>query len=179
MVNRLRVSRRRTALPLYRWGVFALAGSVAGFLILIGMRVQVGSQPSLAPLLTATGATEEELTVWVLFQRLDCVTSRWKIEGWGEAAASDRIRVVAWALDSPEGWPPDMDPVERLDVPFEVRAGPAPILSRALRALGVAATPTALVVDRAGRLRWVVPGSALDTPEDLQNIVLRMEAFDA
>ncbi|MFW6200626.1 MAG: hypothetical protein ACOC8K_08635 [Gemmatimonadota bacterium] len=118
------------------------------------------------------------MTVWVLFQRLDCVTSRWKIEGWTDADSRKRIRVIAWALDSPEGWPSDTDPVHRLDVGFEVREGPAPNLSRALRALGISTTPAVLVVDRVGRLRRVLPGSALRSADDLRRIVKEVEALD-
>lgn len=177
MPPRLRALRRAKALLRSRWGVFALSGMAIGFLLLVGMHIQTRSAPSLAPLLTSSRAASEDLTVWILFQRLDCVSSRWKIEGWSDVAAN-RMRVVGWALDSPEGWPAGTDPVDRLEVPFEVRRGPAPEVSRALRALGVSVTPAALVVDRTGRLRRVVPGSVLRSPDDIRTILDQLEVID-
>lgn len=161
-----------------RWGAFALSGLAAGLLLLIGMRIQVESAPSLDPILTDSRGAPEGLTAWVLFQRLDCVGSRWKIEAWNEVAAGDRIRVVGWALDSPEGWPSDGDPVNALKVDFELRAGPSPELSRALRALGVTATPAILVVDRSGRLRSVVPGDVIRSPGDLEKVLGHLESLE-
>ena len=178
MAERLVAPKRVKALLRSRWGVFALGGLATGVLLLTGMLVQAGSAPSLEPLRLESRSAEEDVTVWILFQRLDCVASRWKIEGWADVASRKGIRVIAWALDSSDGWPPDMDPVRRLDVGFELREGPSPDLSRTLRALGVSVTPAVLVVDRVGRLRRVVPGSVLRSAEDLERIMSEVEVLD-
>jgi len=178
VVGRLTGPRRTKVFLRSRWGAFAVSGLAAGLLLLVGMRVQADSAPSLESVLTSSKGSKEDLTIWILFQRLDCVSSRWKIEGWNELARADRIRVVGLALDSPEGWPAEIDPVNRLQVSFEVLAGPSPAVSRALPSLGVSATPAVLAVDNAGRLRRVVPGDVIRSPEDLQEIVDHVEAVD-
>lgn len=178
MGRRLTVLRRAKAALRSRWVAFAALGLTAGTLLATGMRIQAETGPSLEPLFARSSTGPQDWTVWVLFQRLDCVSSRWKIEAWDELAADGRIRVIGMALDSPEGWPEEMDPVARLAVSFQVLPGPSPAVSRALRALGVSVTPAALVVDRAGRLRSVVPGDAIRSPEHIQEIVENVAAVD-
>jgi len=152
-----------------RWGALALGALTAGGLFTAGMWRQASFEPSLTPLLVPDRARGTP-TVWVLFQRLDCVEERWMIEGWS-TAAEEGVRVVGWALDSPEGWSPGQDPVDGLDVSFEVRRGPAPSIARALPALGIRRTPAILVADADGRLRRAIPGDVLREPSDLEAII--------
>lgn len=171
---------RRVKAPLRsRWGVFALLGILSGGLLVTGMRIQDGVTPSLEPLLAASRGRRGIPTVWVLFHRMDCVSLRWKIEEWDEAAVGRDVHVEGWALDSPEGWPGRLDPVGELDLSFPVREGPAPRLARGLRALGVRSTPAVLVVDGAGRLREVVPGDRLRSSDDVERVLGRAEVLDA
>lgn len=162
---------KRLGAPLRsRWGALALGGLTAGVLFTAGMWRQAALEPSLTPLLVPDRSTEIP-TVWVLFQRLDCVEKRWVIEGWNRVAEQGDVRVVGWALDSPEGWPPGRDPVDDLKLSFEVRVGPAPSLARALPGLGLQRTPAILVVDPEGRLRRVIPGDILHDPSDLEAMI--------
>lgn len=176
---RLEASRRAKALLGSRWGAFAALGLLSGALLVTGMWIQDRSSPSLRPVLEASVASRGPFTIWILFQRMDCVESRWKIEGWNEVARSGTIRVAGWALDSGEGWPARADPLDRLDVSFPVRSGPSRALARGLNALGVPTTPAVLVVDAGGRLRRVVPSDRLRSREDIQRIVASLEAVDA
>lgn len=171
MLKRLGASLRS------RWGALALGGLTAGTLFTAGMWRQAAFEPSLAPVLVSDPASEVA-TVWVLFQRMDCVEKRWVIEGWNRVAEEGELQVVGWALDSSNGWPPGRDPVDALELSFEVRSGPVPPLARALPALGIERTPAILVVDREGRLRRVVPGDVLNTPSDLEAIIQDVESLD-
>jgi hypothetical protein len=134
------------------------------------MMLERRMHPGLVDLLNSTAPPDGRASVWVLFQRGDCFASRWKIEAWEAVHGEGEVRVQGWAIDSGRSRVIGTDPIESLDVTFPVLDEGGQAVVQGMAQLGIHQTPVVVFLDERGRLRRVVPGETLNSPDEVYTL---------